>query len=51
MKKKRCYSSYLEDDDHVTVMLLHAFSISSTVLIYANSYENTLSAKEIVEAK
>ena len=50
-KKKRCYSSYLEDDDHVTVMLLHAFSISSTVLICANSYENTLSAKEIVEAK
>ena len=50
-KKKRCYSSYLEDDDHVTVMLLHAFSICSTVLICANSYENTLSAKEIVEAK
>ena len=50
-KKKRCYSSYLEDDDLVTVMLLHTFSISSTVLIYANSYKNTLSAKQIVEAK
>ena len=51
MEKKRCYPSYLEDDDHVTVMLLHALSICSTVLICANSYENTLSAKEIVEAK
>ena len=51
MEKKRCCSSYLEDDDHVTVMLLNTFTICSTVLICANSYENTLSAKEIIEAK
>ena len=45
------HKNYLEDDAHVTVMLLHTFPICSPVLTCANSCKNTLSAKEIVEAQ
>ena len=50
-RKKKWNSSYLEDDAHVTVMLLHTFPICSPVLTCANSCKNTLSAKEIIEAQ
>ena len=50
-RKKKWNSSYLEDDAHVTFMLLHTFPICSSVLTCANSCKNTLSAKEIVEAQ
>ena len=50
-RKMKWNTSYLEDDAHVTVILLHTFPICSPVLTCANSCKNTLSAKEIVEAQ
>ena len=51
IEKQKLNSSYLEDDAHVTVILLHTFPICSPVLTCANSCKNTLSAKEIIEAQ